>query len=114
MLWDLFITTALVFICTVMPFHLAFDVKTHGWCVSYYLIDACFFIDIVIIFFTTIPATETTAEIEDFKSIAKDYFCSWFVVDLLAIMPFDLMLTVITAGDFTLCESNKCMELQKR
>ena len=109
MFWDLFITTALVFICTVMPFHLAFDIKTFGWCVTYYLIDACFWVDIVIIFFTTIPATENDPEIDDYKTIAKKYFGEWFLVDLLAIMPFDLILAVVTQGDFTLCDSDACI-----
>jgi hypothetical protein len=102
MTWDLFITSALVFICTVLPFHIAFDYKSPEWCVTYLIIDAFFFIDIIIIFFTSIPATEFKDEVVDHVEIAKEYLGSWFVIDLLAIIPFDMTLNIL-AGDFALC-----------
>ena len=106
--WDIFITGALVFVCTMMPFHIAFDMKSYSWCVIYYLIDSFFLLDIIIIFFTSLPSTDDKEEITDRWVIAKSYLTGWFFVDLLAIMPFDVILTA-GSGNFDLCKADDCI-----
>ena len=56
-IWDIFVTILLLFICTVMPVHMAFDNTSTNWCITYYMIDLGFVADIIIIFNTSIPAT---------------------------------------------------------
>ena len=89
--WDIFITSQLICICTVMPYHIAFNHKTLEWCITYYVMDFFFAIDIAIIFFTTLPETDEKDEVTDKKSIAIAYIKSWFFIDLMAIFPFDLL-----------------------
>ena len=89
--WDIIVTVLLVFVCVVTPLHIAFNYVTYWWCMSYYLIDFLFMIDIIVIFFTTLSETDEQPEITDRKQIAISYLKGWFFVDLMAIFPFDLM-----------------------
>lgn len=53
-IWDLYILFILLAICTIIPYRLAFDDRdTLGWIMTYAAIDICFFLDIIISFFTT-------------------------------------------------------------
>ena len=56
--WDIYVTILLLFIVNVMPYHIAFKISSPKWCITYNLIDLCFFIDLVMMFFTTLPETE--------------------------------------------------------
>ena len=89
--WDIIVTVLLVFVCVVTPLHIAFNYVTYWWCMSYYLIDFLFMIDIIVIFFTTLSETDEQPEITDRKQIAISYLKGWFFVGLMAIFPFDLM-----------------------
>ena len=54
-IWDCLILFALVVVGCVVPIHLAFEsTETHNWKVFYIIIDICFFIDIVLTFFTSV------------------------------------------------------------
>jgi hypothetical protein len=50
-----------------------------------------FLIDIIIIFFSAIQ-TEDMEIIHDRKYITKEYLTGWFVIDVIAIFPFDLLI----------------------
>ena len=100
--WDIYITTLLIFICTVTPLHIAFNIRTRGWCIAYFIFDSFFMIDIFVIFFTSLPETDERDEITDRKEIAINYLSGWFFVDIMAIFPFDLMAAMFF-GDFKVC-----------
>ena len=55
-----------------------------------YLIDVLFLVDIVVIF-NSCFIDENLRLIEDRKAIACSYIKGWLAVDVLAIIPFDLM-----------------------
>jgi len=51
-----------------------------------------FLIDIILTFFTSISTDETSQEITDFKLIAVEYLKSWFIFDVVSIIPIDYFL----------------------
>jgi hypothetical protein len=54
-------------------------------------LNCFFFFDIVFNFFTA-QYTQEYEIIDDFHEIAMDYLKTWFFVDLLSIIPFDIIL----------------------
>ena len=97
--WDIFIILLLIIVCTIIPWRLAFDKDTIGWEIAYYVIDLCFLIDMILTFYTTVPSQEHMQEIYDKKTIAQLYLKSWFMIDLLSIIPFDSLLKWMRGGD---------------
>ena len=97
--WQVFTTGLLIFVCVILPLHIAFSDESPFWCHTYNLIDFIFLIDLCMQFFMTIPETETTHESADRKMIALGYLKGWFVLDLMSIMPFDTVMN-FSHGDF--------------
>ena len=57
-----------------------------------YTIDIFFFIDILVNF-NSAYIDESYEVIDDRKKIAKSYLVSWFLIDFLSIVPFELVVT---------------------
>jgi hypothetical protein len=55
-------------------------------------------VQIVLNFRTAHYNTYTNVLIKDRKSIAKSYITGWFTIDVLSILPFELMLTSDSFG----------------
>lgn len=91
--WDLFITLVLLISCMTTPYRIAFGehVEPMGWMITNYFIDGMFLIDICINFNSAFYNNDYLV-VEDRKKIARQYIFSWFLIDLLAIIPFDLFL----------------------
>jgi len=53
--------------------------------------DGLFFVDVFVNFSTSFFDDEFK-EIDDYKSIAKKYLSGWFLIDILAIFPFEAIL----------------------
>ena len=95
-IWDLAITLVLLFTCIYTPIEIAFDFdnaesRTVFQFIIKYLIDSFFLLDIIIIF-NSAYYNEDSDIIEDRKSIIINYITGWFLIDLLAIIPFDMLL----------------------
>jgi hypothetical protein len=86
-----------------MPYHIAFDHSSFAQCLFYNCLDFCFFIDLVLMFFTTIPETERLSEVIDRRKIANAYLTGWFIFDLLSILPFDTIFSSFSRGKLTIC-----------
>ncbi len=88
--WNLTVLLATVFAAVEIPLRLALGYRVSG---ALYLIDwvitALFSIDIVFNFLT--PIQEARREITDRRQIARRYLRTWFVIDLLAAIPFDFL-----------------------
>ena len=97
--WDLWMTLVLVFTCIQTPLNIAFNdldnSNDNGRYVDY-VIDFLFFIDILVIFNSAFYNDDSEI-IDDRKEIARSYAKGWFVVDVLAIVPFD---AIINANDY--------------
>lgn len=96
--WDLFISILLIIACFITPIAIVFDLSAVHWVVINATIDILFFVDMVITFLSAY-VTDEFVVVEDHASIAKDYLTSWFLIDLLAIVPFDLMIPKAPEGD---------------
>ena len=61
-----------------------------------YCLDFIFFLDIIVNFFSAYQ-NEVFKMIDDRKVIACTYLKGWFVIDLIAIVPFDLIMNAMSA-----------------
>ena len=89
-------TLVLVTSCMTTPVNLAFpadedSTDERAWTIINAIIDLLFLIDIFVIFNTAIY-DQYFQIIEDRKQIAIIYLKGWFAIDVLAILPFDLIL----------------------
>lgn len=90
--WDSFMTFVLIFTCVVTPLRIALDEsESVGWNMANYIIDGLFLVDIIVIF-NTAYYDDDFSIVEDRGQIAKDYVTSWFLIDLVAILPFELLI----------------------
>ena len=100
MTWEMANSLVLLVTCMLTPFNLAFShlLDEH---LSYlwvnYAIDIFFAIDILVIFNTAIW-NESFEIIDSRCAIAKDYLRTWFLVDLLSILPFEVIIMAFTAA----------------
>lgn len=89
--WNLFITFVLLFTCCVTPARIAFvEQDDEVWTWINNAIDLMFLIDIIIIFFTAKYDSDFYL-IERRKEIAIVYIQGWLFIDVLSIVPFDLI-----------------------
>lgn len=82
----------LVTSCIQTPAAIAFDWNDPFTVYSSYVIDICFLIDLVLTFFSAYQEDDFHM-VEDRGKIAYNYMTGWFSVDLIAILPFEFMLS---------------------
>ena len=91
--FDLWILVLLLIVSLIVPVRLAFAEKdSNDWFIFYIITDTFFFIDIVLTFFTSVTDEKKVYEITDKKVIAKKYLKGWFWVDLISILPIDILM----------------------
>ncbi|CAK1582047.1 unnamed protein product [Parnassius mnemosyne] len=90
--WDWLILIATFYVAVVVPYNASFVHEGHPRIsvTSDVVVEALFIIDIVLNFRTTFVSKKGEV-VSDSKAIALNYIRSWFVVDLLAALPFDLL-----------------------
>lgn len=91
-IWDWIILCLTFYTAIMVPYNVAFKNKTSedvSLLVIDSIVDVIFFIDIVLNFHTTFvgPGGEV---VSDPKVIRKNYFKSWFLIDLLSCLPYDV------------------------
>lgn len=87
--WDTLITLVLIFTCMITPYRIAFvDEDDLTWVVINYVVDGLFLIDMILCFLTAFYTDEFEL-VEDRWVIAKTYMVGWFIIDFLAIFPFE-------------------------
>ena len=76
----------------MIPLNMAFD-EAFGddWDWVLAVIDLIFFTDVIVIFNTAFE-DEDYRIIDDRKTIAISYLKNWFFIDIIAIIPFDLII----------------------
>lgn len=93
-IWDISVMILLIIVCLIVPYRIAFtQEETTGWLTVYYLTDLIFAVDLIMNFFTTFTDEKQMREITDHSVIAKKYLKSWFVIDILSVVPIDLFLS---------------------
>jgi hypothetical protein len=84
----------LLSVCMIMPVTTALKIESNTWCKVFYISDFFFLIDMIFTFFTTLPPKNEDKEVVDRKVIANTYLSGWFPIELLAIMPLDLLFSI--------------------
>ncbi|GLH13144.1 Cyclic nucleotide-gated cation channel subunit A [Gryllus bimaculatus] len=88
--WDWFILVATFYVAVVVPYNASFISVDRPSMVSDVVVEALFIIDIIINFRTTF-VNKKGEVVSNSRSIAINYGRTWFIVDLLAALPFDLL-----------------------
>jgi len=106
--WDITSIALLCFVMVVTPYEVAFlPTELNGLFVINRLIDLYFISDMVIQFFLMYRDEEKGVLVKDQQLIIQQYLKCWFWIDLVSILPFD-MLGVIFDSD----ELNKAKALR--
>lgn len=111
-IWSPIFFLLLLYTAIVLPYRIAFqDVISEAWINFDYFIDALFWIDLLVNMFTTY--TNEHGEIERRRSaVMCKYIKSWFVVDFLACLPFESILSAIY-GDVSAANSIRLIKLAR-
>ncbi|XP_026672820.1 potassium voltage-gated channel subfamily H member 8 isoform X2 [Ceratina calcarata] len=88
--WDWLILLATFYVAIVVPFNASFINIDRPTMVSDVVVEALFIIDIVLNFRTTYVNRKGEV-VSNSKSIAVNYLKGWFIVDLVAALPFDFL-----------------------
>lgn len=93
--WDIILVLLLVYTAVFVPYKIAFyDVDPFHVVILDYGVDLLFFSDVIVNFITSIEDPIRQTVIRDPKRIASSYLQGWFVLDLTACLPFDLILSI--------------------
>ena len=101
--WDLFVSLLLLISCFTTPFNIAFykdNIDHLGYKWFIYGIDILFLVDMVLCFNAAFE-NETFKVVDKRKEIAKNYLKGWFLIDAIAIIPFNLILYTISENSPT-------------
>ena len=86
----IYIIRLLLYSATVIPYRAAFSEEDPlGWKLLDGVVDILFLCDIFLSFFTAFYDSDLKV-VTDRPTIAKNYLTSWFIIDAVAIFPFDL------------------------
>ena len=101
--WNILMIFLLFYVATLVPYNICFDVSSeegYEWIETVDLIvDALFFIDIIINFLSSYEDAETGLPIISFKKIAGNYLKGWFILDFLAVLPVQLIEEYLDGGN---------------
>lgn len=91
--WDLFIAVLILWCLVVIPFSLALEANSTGLTAANYCMDALFFMDIILTFFTGVYADHDGVRvlIKDRRLIAKKYIRGWFCIDFISTVPLEFI-----------------------
>lgn len=95
--WEMLIAIVLIFTAITTPYKLAFSSRDDPvWSGINYVIDITFFLDIILCFFSAYE-DENEELVHDRCVIASGYLKSWFLVDIISVLPIS---EVLQTGDF--------------
>lgn len=94
--WNIILIFLLFYVAIPMPYYVSFHqpIPGQGMTSKDYidiLIDALFGIDIIVSFISAYDDDDTGIPMVDPKVISSKYLSSWFIFDLIAIIPFSLI-----------------------
>mmetsp|Transcript_51424 Transcript_51424/g.111931 ORF Transcript_51424/g.111931 Transcript_51424/m.111931 type:complete len:995 (+) Transcript_51424:117-3101(+) len=104
--WDLVLFGLVLVSVYLVPMQIAFDFTSTFWVVLGWCFDAAFSLDVVLNFFTTYDHDGVT--VFQFKRIAINYLRSWFVIDVVSVIPIDQL---VSGGNSSVGRLNKLIRL---
>lgn len=105
--WDGVCGLGLIFICFVAPLEVAFLDNHFSWplFIANRMVDMLFIVDLVLQFFIACPikvrGNNSTMYAFKKKIIARRYLTSWFIIDFISIIPFDLLAVLAHSEDMS-------------
>ncbi|XP_034945688.1 potassium voltage-gated channel subfamily H member 8 [Chelonus insularis] len=88
--WDWLTLVATFYVAIIVPYNASFISSDRPTMISDVVVEALFMFDIVLNFRTTYVSRKGKLVING-RKIATNYLRSWFLIDLLAALPFDLL-----------------------
>jgi hypothetical protein len=89
----------MAYVVSFVPFNICFDesVTTEMTLVKYIdvVVDIFFFIDIIINFLSAYDDPQTSLPVVKYRKIAKNYLKMWFWIDLITVLPFNLLESIL-------------------
>jgi hypothetical protein len=95
-IWDLIVAILLIASLISLPVGMAFDEAGSNMTIMNIIIDFFFIADIIVTFFTGFVDNNDILIMQP-KAIAINYLKTWFIMDLIASVPIDLILAIIEA-----------------
>lgn len=90
--WDLYIMALIMYVALVVPVRMATDAEeTRRWFIWNKLIDASFALDMLLTFITSYWDEDYSEEVTQYKQLAMAYIKGWFFVDLISVLPIELL-----------------------
>ncbi|ETV78686.1 hypothetical protein H257_07540 [Aphanomyces astaci] len=91
--WDVLSIALIVFTAVVTPFETAFAVATVDsfLFVLNRIVDICFFADAILHFFVMYYDEANSVWVSDRRKITWKYLTGWFLLDLISMLPFDVV-----------------------
>ncbi|XP_044024612.1 potassium voltage-gated channel subfamily H member 5-like isoform X2 [Siniperca chuatsi] len=112
--WDWVILILTFYTAIMVPYNVSFKTKQNNlaWLVLDSIVDVIFLIDIVLNFHTTFvgPAGEV---ISDAKLIRMNYMKTWFVIDLLSCLPYDIINAFENVDDDVITSASPASHLRE-
>ena len=99
--WDLVTLILLLFTAVVTPVEVAF-LETRLWSILFWVnrsVDALFVLDIFLNFFVAIVDPLDGQLVFHHPTIIKKYLKGWFIIDVISVMPFDLLSFIFENGE---------------
>lgn len=97
--WDFLVSLDLLVMCIFTPLSIAFTQEREDVFSTQNIIhlamDFVFFLDIFVVFFSALHDADFKI-IDDFREIASQYMKGWFLIDIVAIIPYDHMVSTDT------------------
>lgn len=90
--WDIFLCLLLIYNAIVIPVMICFNIKETIYSGIFWInrcVDLCFLVDVIVCFETGIFVGEKI--IMDMNAIWSTYLKRWFILDLIAAFPFDMV-----------------------
>jgi hypothetical protein len=110
-IWDLLQGIIVMYSVIIIPYRIAFESPPEGgWFIFETILDITFLMDIGINFNTAFYRENSTEIVTDRFTIAVTYLKGWFFVDLLCIIPFEIM---GSASEFRVVKMLKLVRLLK-
>jgi hypothetical protein len=95
--WNLLVLLGICWYAITVPLFFALDIDAEGWTIVVDMAWTLFFMVDIYINFNT-PYLLEGAWVKDKKIIRSRYLRSWFVMDLIATIPFDLLLMLLAVN----------------
>ena len=113
--WSPIVVILLIYTTTLMPYTLVFydmeDTWDDSWFVFQNVVDILFWTDLTINMFSSYYNDEGTL-VTDRKKVIMTYVKTWFVIDLMACIPFDLIENALS-GDSSNTKKIQLVRLSK-